>query len=133
MARLDKGLKRSFDPSFFDWKDGTEERAGGKDMRIRIYKKPGQIVLTTAAARKIQECVEKAEGGFYRVKIGIAKKAIAIKPLRPDEVGFRMWLKKRGTAVISCANLIQTLDWQLPLVVPAVWDKENQMLVGIIT
>jgi len=120
---------RSFDPKFFRWTNGTEEHGSKKEMRIRIYKQ-GTIFISSLAAKKFAEHTSMTEGGFYRAEIGIAKKAIAIRPLPPEESGYRFRPSKAGGLVASCSKLVKTLEWDLPLVAVASWDERHKMLVA---
>lgn len=120
---------RSFDPKFFKWSRGKEEHGAKMEMRVRIYPS-GLIVLTTRAAQKIKEHTSATDGGFYRVEIGVAPKAIAFRPLPPEEEGYRFRQYKQGGLVASCRKLVKTLEWDLPLVAIAAWDEKNKMLVG---
>jgi len=123
-------VKVSFDPELFDWHDGSEQKGARDDMRIRIYK-DGMIYLSEEIARRFAECTTMVEGKFYRAKIGVAKKAIAIKPLPPTATtGFRFRPSKAYGLASSCKSLVQSLGWELPLVLVAFWDHENKMVVG---
>lgn len=133
MNKPNSEVIRSFDPRYFNWSDGREEHGSRYEMRIRIYRE-GLIFLTSLAAKKFVEYASMTEGGFYRAKIGIAKRAIAIKPLPPEENGYRVRPSKAGGLVIYCKKLVDSLEstfgWELPVVIVATWDKQNKMLVG---
>jgi hypothetical protein len=120
-------VKRFFDPKLFEWKRGENGRYR-KEMTIRITPK-GQISLSKKAADKIKEVAEPSEEGFYVAEIGIAKKAIAVRPIHPEKLGYRFrWAK--GLLVCTSTTLVSELKWELPLKAIAVWDDKNNMLVA---
>ena|SRR5690606_17457072 len=121
-------VKRSFDPKLFEWKRGQEGWGARTDMKIRISER-GQIFLSSAAAKKFKEYAEPSEAGFYRAEIGIAKKAIAIRPVPFDSMGYR-FRENKGMLVCNCRRLVKSLEWELPLKLVATWDAKHNMLVA---
>lgn len=131
-ARANSGrVKRGFTPEAFTWYDDLPDRFTKAEMAVVISKH--EIRVLSAAGRKIQEVVEPGPDGYYRVAVGIAPKAIAIRPLPPGKKGLRVRReKKSGAMYISCTKLIAKLNWPLPVRMLAVWDEEHQMLVAVL-
>lgn len=87
------------------------------------------VNILSAAARLFEARVGLCDE--YRVVIGVAPKAIAIRLAEAGEKGWRLRHDTHaGALVVSCIPLIRELDWELPVRLEAVWDDEHKMLVG---
>jgi len=121
----------SYDPSFFEWYNGKGEKYtwGKRSMTVRITEKG--IYLSVRSAEKIKEVVEERPDGGYTVQIGVAKKAVAFKPVPPGAQGYRFGPTRWGL-FCSCARFASRLAEQLelPVTLQAVWDEQNKMLVA---
>lgn len=124
-------VKVSFDPAFFEWHDGEgmKRKRSKQKMTVRIMSKYG-IYLSREAADRIKSVATKQDK-HYLVQIGIAKKAIAFKPVRQGEKGFGFYTTKCGL-ICSCASFVSKLEQvlTLPVTLQATWDDENKMLVA---
>lgn len=122
-------VKTGFDPNCFEWHDDIPDRFCQKEMAIVIT--PREIRVLAGAGERFLNLAERGADGFYRASIGIAPKAVAIKPLQPGIKGLRVRKCPKSTALyISCKKLIQRLGWPLPVRLLATWDAEHGMLVG---
>ncbi|WP_054948961.1 hypothetical protein [Numidum massiliense] len=129
-------MKVSYDPKFFEWHQGTNEKAVQGEKAITIHPKNGQIRISAAAGRTFEEKAELIENRYFRVEIGIAPKAIAVRPVTSNSNGYRAFMAKGSKALkISCKYLISTLEWNLssPIKIIAFWDEKHRMLVGKIS
>lgn len=122
------------DPSAFTWYKTGQRNAG--EMAIVIHK--DYISILSAAGEKFISWMEE-DYPFIHVKIGIAPKAIAIKPVARAESGIRARkaYKKKNPASdslrLACSSIMAKMTFpegQLPVRVPVIWDEKNEMLVG---
>lgn len=117
-------VKMTFDPGLFKW---YQQTTGRGEMAISVTER--DVNILSAAARVFQGHVGKQDD--YRVVIGVAKKAIAIRLAMEGEKGWRMRRDTHsGALVVSCIPLVKELDWELPVRLEAVWDEEHGMIVG---
>jgi len=115
----------SYLPDAFDWSYGHRE------MVLRIDAR--EMVLNSHAGRCIKRAAEAAEDGSYRAAIGVARKAVAIRVLPPDQTGYKLRCKSSGSDILKISGAMQiakALGVAPGTKIPLAWDEENKMLVG---
>lgn len=115
-----------FEPDAFTW---YERQVRGP---VTIKVKAGEIRIPSALGVHFLAAAQADESGHYHAAIGFAPKALAIRPLPPDRVGFLVRKERRSSGIIiSCTSLLKQYglgDHQLE----AQWDARSQMLVAML-
>lgn len=122
-----------YDPGLFTWHE--KPRVVTKNTAFITINPHGQIRILGKAGQKFKAEAKECPEGGYKAIIGKTPKAIAIKPQDPDKEGFiaRKLGNSQSALGISCKQLIQDVfPSKEPIKIPAVWDDEAMMLVGIL-
>ena len=125
-----EGVKRSFNPDAFTW---TRINGNLRENGARIDNR--QIYLPKHLAEILSEHLIVGDDGYARVEIGYTEKSIAIRPIPPGRVGFKVVEKFNHSSkgyVICMASVVKDAGWKLPAAAYLEWDEEHKMLAGIV-